>query len=555
MQHQIVVIVVKAIKYLFVLLLVVSLTSCSGKAVSQEPLTPTTRKDSPQLTNQISEVSPPSIIPELRHSLDIYQPQVTIITPKSDEVLPQDTVEVRLQVKDLPIFKDSQFNLGSHLEVILDNQTGIEVYDLNQPLTLANLTPGTHTLRVFAERPWYESFKNEGAYAQTTFHVFTKTDTNNPDVSLPILTYNRPSGDYGAEPILLDFYLTNAPLQLNGRDISKNEIGDWRIRCTINDESFILDRWESIYLKGFKPGKNWIKLEFLDGKGEVIKNVFNSTVRSITYEPKGQDTLSRLVRGEFSIDQIRSIVDSSYVTKPIPKPTPSVQPTLEPTIQPTPEIKEPLPESTSEPQLQVVPEPAKPNSGFFKRRVIKAPIPEPSVEPTPSETPNLPEVITTPVSEVQNTPITAPEVEKPDIRKVAPTPLPTPVPETKVPEVEKPLVESPKPETSPVPSKKSVQPSKIELGKYFQRRESPKPTPETTLNEEVSKDVALPTPSPDISPVPETILKEEVSKDGVLPAPSPDISPVPETILKEEVSKDGALTTPSSDVSPTEIPN
>ncbi len=502
-------IIVKTVKSLFALLLVLSLASCGDKAVSTEPSDKSGRSKTPQLTLQISEVAPPSVIQELQRYEDIYRPQVTIITPKSDEVLSKDTVEVTLQVKDLPVFKDSQFNLGSHLQVILDDRPGIEVYDLNQPLSLPDLPPGTHTLRVFAERPWYESYKNEGAYAQVTFHVFTKTDEHNPDTSQPLLTYNRPSREYGAEPILLDFYLTNAPLQLNGRDILHDEIGDWRIRCTINDESFVLDRWESIYLKGFKPGKNWVKLEFLDGKGEVLKNVFNSTVRSFTYEPKGKDALSRIVRGELSADQVRSIVDSSLIAKPLPEPTPTIEPTIAPTVEPTveptiepnskvqqPEIEQPKPEV-----VPVLPEPAKPKSGgYFKRRETKAPLPAPSIEPTPIETPNLPEVIITPTPqpEVTNTPLPVPSIEKPTPElEIVPTPEPTP-------------------EVTP-----TLKPSKVQLGKYFKRRESLETKPQPTLSP--APEV---TPIPEITPIPKVTLIPEITPEKEI-APLPEVIPTP----------------------------
>ena len=143
-------------------------------------------------------------------------------------------------------------------------------------------------MRVFAARPWHESFKNAGAYAQTTFHIFTKTQHNNPDPTLPLLTYSRPKGTYGAEPILLDFYLTNAPLHLAA---TEDNIADWRIRCTINEQSFVLDSWQSVYLKGFKPGKNWVKLEFIDGQGNTVENVFNSNIRTITYDLESKDIL------------------------------------------------------------------------------------------------------------------------------------------------------------------------------------------------------------------------------------------------------------------------
>ena len=35
----------------------------------------------------------------------------------------------------------------SHLNLILDNQPYTSIYDLHQPLAIANLSPGTHTLK------------------------------------------------------------------------------------------------------------------------------------------------------------------------------------------------------------------------------------------------------------------------------------------------------------------------------------------------------------------------------------------------------------------------
>ena len=396
------------LRRLIIWLLVLTITSCGEKAVSQE--VSIEYKEKPQqIYRQFSEVSPPAAIQELRASLEIYQPQVTIVTPQADEVLQDDKITVRLQVKDLPIFQDPKLNLGLHLNVIVDNEPYISIYDLNQPLVLPDLSPGTHTLRVFASRPWDESFKNEGAYAQTTFHIFTKTEDNNPDPALPLLTYNLPQGSYGAEPILLDFYLTNAPLHLVASSNPNNQIADWRIRCTINGESFVLDRWQTIYLKGFKPGKNWVKLEFLDDQGNVVKNVFNSTIRLITYEPKGKDTLSKIIRGELSAEQVRSIVDPNSTAK-----STAPEPTSAPTVEKTPETKveEPVTKSESpesslpkqvEPQPKETPkstipeqspQPAKPKSGdFFNSRTPKIPTLQPPATPSPSVSPTLPEII------------------------------------------------------------------------------------------------------------------------------------------------------------------
>ena len=88
----------------------------------------------------------------------------------------------------------------------------------------------------------------------------------------------------------------------------EDEIPDWRIRATINGESFLIDRWEPIYLTGFKEGINWVKLELLGEDGEPIVNAFNTTARLIEYYPGGTDALSRLVRGEVDREAALAIV-------------------------------------------------------------------------------------------------------------------------------------------------------------------------------------------------------------------------------------------------------
>lgn len=357
--------------------LVIGLISCSAQIEQPKELGAKTGPS--QLAQNISEVSPPAVIQELRDSLKTNRPQVAILSPQPDEVLQDTTVNVRLQVQDLPIFKNPDLGLGPHLHVILDNEPYIPVYDLNEPLTFKDLAPGTHTLRVFASRPWHESFKNEGAYTQTTFHLFTKTQDNNPDPAQPLLTYSRPNGTYGAEPIMLDFYLTNAPLHLVAQQSTEDEIADWRIRVTINGESFVIDRWEPIYLKGFKPGKNWVQLEFLDELGNPVKNAFNNTVRLITYEPKGKDTLSKLVRGELSAAVARSIVEPNYAAQqPAVAPEPAVTPESAVTPEPT------------APAAEIVPEPA-PSDPVAPVEILPPPseeTPAPQLNQEEAETPN-----------------------------------------------------------------------------------------------------------------------------------------------------------------------
>jgi hypothetical protein len=433
------------IRWIIALSLIVSLSSCVEAATSKEMSINPFVKPLPasEISGTFSETAPPDVIKALRPSLEGYQPQVTILSPQPDEVLQDNIVTVSLQVQDLPIFKDPKWQLGPHLHLILDNQPYQAVYDLNQPLVFSDLTPGTHTIRVFASRPWHESFKNEGAYAQTTFHVLTKTEDNNPDPKLPLLTYSRPNGAYGAEPIMLDFYLTNAPLHSVADSNPEDTMSNWRIRSTVNGESFILDRWQTIYLKGFKPGKTWIKLEFLDNQGQPVKNALNTTIRLINYQPNGQDTLSKIVRGELTADQVRGIVEQNYkyeipVTEPTPTPTPKVEATPAPKVE-----KSPIPEVTPTPQAEVTPAP----------KVEKSPIPE--VTPTPqAEVTPAPKVEKSPIPEVTPAPqaeaTPAPKVEKSPIPEVTPAPQ---AEETPAPKVEK----SPIPEVTPAPQAEATE--------------------------------------------------------------------------------------------------
>lgn len=411
-----------------VLAMTVSLWGCGGSAPAAIPLeaisagrnsgTTAPKLKPTKISGKISEVSPPEVIGQLKDVLDQYQPQLAIASPRPNEVLNDNTVSIKFQVQDLPVFKDEKLGLGPHIHLFLDDQPYQAVYDVSKPVVLKDLAAGTHTIRAFASRPWHESFKNEGAYAQTTFHIFTKTPNNSPSTEQPLLTYSRPQGSYGAEPIMLDFYLTNAPLHLVAQEDKQDEIADWRIKATVNGSSFILDRWQPIYLKGFEPGKNWVQLEYIDENGNAIQNVYNNTARIFTYESGGNDALSKLVRGDLSFDAARSIVDPNYTPSqpttpetvpPTPKPSPSFEATPAPTVVPVvplPQVRDktplvpvvPLPEATDKPSVEPQPEEKetpiaptskrdKPKGGFFNRFRPGTEKSTPELTPAPIEAP------------------------------------------------------------------------------------------------------------------------------------------------------------------------
>lgn len=498
------------------LVLSVSLGGCGDRA-SRPESGDAGRTPSKSLAGQLSEVAPPRLIQELRPFLEKYQPQVSILSPRADQVLQDDRVTVQLQVKDLPIYKDEQFGLGPHLHVILDNQPYQAVYDPSEPLVFEDLEPGTHTLRVFASRPWHESFKNEGAYAQTTFHVFTQTPNNHPSDNEPLLSYSRPKGEYGAEPIMLDFYLRNAPLHFVARQDPKDAVADWRIRCTINGESFVFDRWQPIYLKGFKPGKNWLKLEFLDEAGNVVANAFNSTARVITYEPGGQDTLSKLMRNELSVAEVRRIVDPNY------------EPTLEP-VEPSPTPEPP------EPTVSPVPEAVESPAIAPPELIEPTPIPELEPTPTPSEAVEQPEP-----DRAKAQPDVMPMPEPKPESQVQPEPSPSVTPTVPAPVVSPDRTETPEAETTEPNSEASPSPKRNRFFDRFRRSQkvAPEPVPtETpqTLPEIIetpaaefleqpsgSPESVEPEPPPAAMPSDEPI--EALPSETVSPAPSPATQP------------------------------
>jgi hypothetical protein len=470
--------------------------------VSNKPLS----KPSGKSSGKIAEVSPPPAIQTLRQELENYQPQVSILSPKMNETLQDTTVSVQFQVKDLPLFKNEPLGLGPHLHVFLDNQPYQAVYDANQPLVFKDVPPGTHTIRAFASRPWHESFKNDGAYVQTTFHIFSQTQENNPNPKLPLLTYSRPQASYGAEPIMLDFYLTNAPLHLVAQESSKDEIADWRIRCTVNGDSFVLDRWQPIYLKGFKPGKNWVQLEYLDEQGNPVPNAFNNTVRLINYEPGGKDALAKLTRGDLSAADARGIVDPNY--KPAPLPVPTVTPT--PALLPKPAVS-PTPKPSISPSPTASPKPT-----VFPT-INPIPIP---VVPEPASSPSL----AAPTQPLNQEPV--PRVSVPPKVEIAPAP--------KVAPAEKPTAEKAKPTNNPVG--KLFDRVRLPFGKSSTTPPKAVPTTPKSTEPIAPKVPAAIETAPQTTPPPSSAVEKAPPALPASPQPQPSptpklIPPTPKTVV------------------------
>lgn len=473
-----------------------------------------------RVVGAIDEVAPPSIVQRLNRELDRYQPQVQIIAPRPDETLMQTQVAVQLRVQDLPLFKDEVLAAGPHLKLMLDDRPVTEIFDVTDPITISDLTPGTHTLRAFAERPWHESFKNDGAYAQVSFHVFAKTQTQVPDSGRPLLTYNQPIGTVGTEPVLLDFYLTNAPLHLLARERDDDEIVDWKVRVTVNGDSFLLDDWQSIYLKGFRRGKNWVKLELIDDRGELLENAFNESVALVEFDPKQSSTIDRLIKGDLPETEARALIDPNY-EPPAPEPEPIPEPPPEPVELIAPE-PEPVPAPTeAAPEVPAASAPAAAVESPTEPETL--PEPEPMVEPEPAIAPEpAVETVAEPEADGDDALVPAEPSEAIDEASPAATSEPVEAPvatETPITEPASDQLEAaqdPTPDLNSQPT--SDQPEPIA---------SPEPAP-AVESEPVAEPEAVKEIEPIASPEPAPAPVEPAIAPVAAPIVEPEIEPAPQ---------------------------
>jgi hypothetical protein len=542
------------LSWLIVITLVSSLSSCGDRT--------RVAKNFGITTTSISEVAPPEIISQLRQTTAKYQPRVKIVTPKSDRVLDDTTVSVKLQVEGLPVFKDSDLEVGSHLNVTVDNLPYQEVYNLEEPLILENLSPGTHTIRVLASTAWNESFKNQEAYAETTFHVLTKSTNNIPVSNQSWITYNSPQGNYSTQPLLLDFYVNQGQNSQPGQPV----------KVTINGQDFTLDNPEPIYLQGFKQGKNWIKLELLDNDGKPVPNAYKDTLGAVNYQPTLQSPLTKLLEGNLTVREALKVVDPKYEELPLetietPEPTPIIEPSVTP-IPTKSDSKIPEKLNPIAPRVEITPSipitPETPKSESLEENVTKdsqeiQPTPLPTVENTPLPTP-----LVTPSVEIvpQNTPepVASPKggfFERFRQKKASSTALPTRSPVIEEPTPTPEFVSTPTPELTPEPTptleptpEPVVTPKPSPTGGFLQRfRRSVEKSPSVSSPSPL---VEIPNPEPTLQPTPkvETSPAPTVTTTPEIVIESPKVEVTPEPSFLDRFRKQS---TPKVETSPVPI--
>lgn len=222
----------------------------------------------------VQEVAPPAAVLQLNEALAERQPRVRILEPSDGALLPDGPWTLRLQVEDWPLVDAGALGLGPHLLVQIDDAAPTPLVESSQ--TLPPLSPGSHRLTVMAARPWGEVVKRPGAFAQIRLNRVAANPLSQPSAGTPQLLATAPLQASQAEPVLLDWLLIDAPLQHLRADDAR-----WRLRISVNGDSFLVDQATPLWLKGWRQGSNALLLELVNGQGEPLNPPFNSLVREV----------------------------------------------------------------------------------------------------------------------------------------------------------------------------------------------------------------------------------------------------------------------------------
>jgi hypothetical protein len=272
---------------------------------------------------RLQEVAAPGGVQQLRNGLARRQPLVQLQSPNDGSILGPSDTSLTVSIKDWPLVADDDLGLGPHLALQIDDQPPLRFTDsgttVNGTATLEiplpALSPGSHRFTAYAAYPWGEAVKSPGASQQWRLHQLQALKGTQPERNDPWLVMVSPAELGSHEPLLLDWMVWNAPLQ-NLRDGD----GRWRLRLTLNGDSFLVDRQEAIWLR--QGGSNQpstmkpslVQMELLDGLGDPINPAFNNQLRALPPRPASRPIWlqAQLSETEFS----RLLGESQPAAKP-----------------------------------------------------------------------------------------------------------------------------------------------------------------------------------------------------------------------------------------------
>ena len=370
-------------------------------ATPQSPLAPSAP------SGRLQEVPPPPAVLQLQQALSRHQPRVTFVAPLEGSLLEAGPWTLRIQVQDWPLVDAGPLGLGPHLVVQIDDQAPLRLTAADAPrddgvvmVEMPPLSPGSHRITAYAARPWGEAAKNPGALQQIRVHRLVANPQALPAQGSVQLLPVSPAELSQGEPVLLDWILLDAPLQnLRPGD------GSWRLRVTVNGDSFLVDQNVPLWLKGWHPGDNSLLLELVDGRGEPLNPPFNSLVSAVTLsrQERGTAALPRWLQGRLSDQELAELLGQQAPQEPAqepelePEPEPEPEPPREREPIPEPQVEAAVmdahPEPASKPDEDPQPEPDQDASPIQSHEQVQAQLltTEPAAEPARNQDQKQPE--------------------------------------------------------------------------------------------------------------------------------------------------------------------
>ena len=309
-------------------------------------------------SGRLQEVAPPAAVQQVQAALAERQPQVSIQVPRDGSELPSGPIKLQMQVRDWPLVDAGPLGLGPHLVVQVDDlppqrltasRSGQDPTRLEAELP--PLGPGSHRLTAYAAKPWGEVVKSPGAWDQVRVNRVAANPLATPQLGTPQLIGVSPADLTGREPVLLDWLLLDAPLQ----GLRDND-GSWRLRVTVNGDSFLVDQNAPLWLKGWHSGSNSLLLELLDGCGAPLNPPFNTLVSEVTINSSSPTPSWQ--RGRLDASELAQLLGEEPATPAAPGTEPEAQvAAIEINPPPASEPQSPLEsEASPEPEPPAEPE-------------------------------------------------------------------------------------------------------------------------------------------------------------------------------------------------------
>jgi hypothetical protein len=235
--------------------------------------------DDPMLvTRPKTVVTPPAAacglgMTSLQQSVSLYAPKkpptLKIVSPKAGSTLQTTRLRIQARVTNFPTWKSTKSG-SQYIAVILDNEAPRKWYDPTEnAFAIDGLSPGWHSLRVLAVRPWGEVARAPEAFDAINFYVRTKRGSPDPvDMTKPFATYAGPSGTYNglaSRRILLDFHVANVALKPGGH----------RMQVALDkNPPFEVTSWAPLWLEEVPNGKHTVRLTLLGPDGTAVGGPF-----------------------------------------------------------------------------------------------------------------------------------------------------------------------------------------------------------------------------------------------------------------------------------------